>query len=68
MTFLHWHRTAAKAQFLARSAFDALRDPAHRAKATQAAQAMFDCLASLGFKRSGSDHKSEGGHSRSTPD
>jgi hypothetical protein len=49
VTLLQWHRLAAKAQGLARSALEMLRHPGSTAKATADAQSMMDHLARMGF-------------------
>ncbi|WP_068081163.1 hypothetical protein [Novosphingobium rosa] len=56
INLLNWHRLAAKAQALSRSAYEALKRPASMEKARQEAQSTFDHLAEMGFRKSSADH------------
>ncbi|WP_206239879.1 hypothetical protein [Novosphingobium terrae] len=58
---LNWHRLAAKAQALSRSAYEALRRPTSMGRAKQDAQSIFDHLTDMGFHKSGRDrHEKQG--------
>jgi len=54
VTFLEWHKLAARAQDLARSALEMLRHPGAKTKAKADAQSMLDQLVKMGFSPSDS--------------
>lgn len=64
MTFLQWHKLAAMAQDLARSALAMLRHPGSKTKVTADAQSMLDHLVTMGFSPSDKASKRGDGDGR----